>query len=201
MFSSTRRSRCSKCVRDEIKNFDMLHEGWASNWRWNFFFRRRIEYAVSTVRTIIFLGLIYGRALWLTLFSPRGSAPGRSFSRRAASSSQSERDSLPPAAWLVVAMDHFLSPTACSLPIRVSLLDRPYSRVVAMVDEGRTGINFKATSLAASPRPIRFACVPRMCVCNPLRKGRDPRPTLIGIKKRSLAFWLAGICFKWCACD
>lgn len=35
-----------------------------------FFLRRRIEYAVSTVRTIIFLELIYGRALWLTLFSP-----------------------------------------------------------------------------------------------------------------------------------
>jgi len=152
------------------------------------FFRRRVKHAVSTVHTIIFLGLIYGRALWLTLFSPRGSAPGRSFSRRAASSSQSERDSLPPAAWLVVAMDHFLSPTACSLPIRASLLDRPYSRVVATVHEGRTGINFKATSLAISYHSIRFACVPRMCVCNPLRKS--PRLISIGIQKRFPAFWL-----------
>lgn len=56
------------------------------------------EHAVSTVRAIIFLGLIYGRALWLTLFSLRGSAPSRSFSRRAGSSSQSERDSPPPVA-------------------------------------------------------------------------------------------------------
>jgi len=41
------------------------------------FFRRRVKHAVSTVLTIIFLELIYGRALWLTLFSPRGSAPIR----------------------------------------------------------------------------------------------------------------------------
>jgi len=169
-----------------IKFKIILAMDWASRRR--FFFRERTEHAVSTVRTIIFLGLIYGRALWLTLFSPRGSAPGRSFSRRAASSSQSERDSLPPAAWLVVAMDHFLSPTACSLPIRASLLDQPYSRVVATVHEGRTGINFKAASLAASPRPTRFACVPRMCVCNPLRKNHDARPSSIEIKNRSLAF-------------
>lgn len=131
-----------------------------------------------------------------TFLSPRFRVPGRSFSRRAASSSQSERDSLPPAVWLVVAMDHFLSPTACSLPIRASLLDRPYSRVVATVREGRTGINFKATSLAASPLPTRFACVPRMCVCNPLRKGRDPRPTSIGIKKISSSLIGRRVCLN-----
>lgn len=116
------------------------------------FFRRRVEHAVSTASTIIFLGLIYGRALWLTLFSPRGSAPGRSFSRRAASSSQSERDSLPPAAWLVVAMDHFLSPTACSLPIRASLSDRPYSRVVTTIT--RDGLELTLKLHHWLPHPV-----------------------------------------------
>lgn len=138
------------------------------------FFRRRVKHAVSTARTIIFLGLIYDRALWLTLFSPCGSAPGRSFSRRAASSSQSERDSLPPAAWLVVAMDHFLSLTACSLPIRASLSDRPYSRVVATVTRDGLELTLKLHHWLPHPRPIHFACVLRMCVCNPLRKGRGP---------------------------
>lgn len=75
--------------------------------------------------------------------------------------------SLPPAAWLVVAMDHFLSPTACSLPIRASPRDRPHSRVVTTVTRDGLGINFKATSLAP-----HFACARRVCTRgNPFCRG------------------------------
>jgi len=41
-----------------------------------FFAANACSHAISSARAIIFLGLIYDPALWLTLFSPRGSAPG-----------------------------------------------------------------------------------------------------------------------------
>lgn len=152
----------------------MLCDRRTSNCRRRFFSQTREARSIDCAHDNISRADIYDRALWLTLFSPCGSAPGRSFSRRAASSSQSERDSLPPAAWLVVAMDHFLSLTACSLPIRASLSDRPYSRVVATVTRDGLELTLKLHHWLPHPRPIHFACVLRMCVCNPLRKGRGP---------------------------
>lgn len=67
-------------------------------------------------------------------------------------------------------MDHFLSPAACSHPIRAEPFRIGFIPGVVRDDhEGRPGINFKATSLAVSFYFVRFACAPRMCACNPLK--------------------------------
>ncbi|EFN62217.1 hypothetical protein EAG_10619 [Camponotus floridanus] len=64
-------------------------------------------------------------------------------------------------------------------------------RVVVTTTRDGLELTLKPRHWPFHPYPIRFACVPRMCVCNPLSKGREPQSSPMRFKKRSLAFRLA----------